>query len=208
MTQYYLTSKEDETKIQFVDEDLEKLKKTLLFLPDYTEKDIKKCKKNYVIDGFEMMTKAAYNTKKAEQTRAELINKVYEIKAAKAYGGVIINDTLKFETNQTAITNTVSSLALMSDTETAEWKYYTLEGEPSFQSTTKAQLTYIAKFGKDMMNECFKIESTANEALSAATEDDLLNADWIENFKTNVQTQMDNVVNTLTIQFEDSETET
>lgn len=199
MTQYYIA--DSEGKIKFVDDDIERLKNTLLFLPEYTENDIKKCKKNYIIDNFEMMTKAAYNTKQAEKTQTNLINEIYKIKAAKAYGGVVINDIIKFETNQTAITNTVASLALMSDDTKTSWKFYTIEGLPYVQLITKAQLGYIATFGQNMINECFKIEGAANEALNAASEDDLLNSEWVESFKNDVQTKMNAVVNTLSIDF-------
>lgn len=66
MTQYYIA--DSEGKIKFVDDDIERLKNTLLFLPEYTENDIKKCKKNYIIDNFEMMT---VDEQKEKQNKAE-----------------------------------------------------------------------------------------------------------------------------------------
>lgn len=206
MTQYYLA--DNEGKIKFVDDDLQRLTNTLLFLPEFTEKDIKKVKKGYIIDNFELMTTSAYNTKKANEKKAELVNTLYEIKAERAYGGVIINDNLKFETNQTAITNTVASLALMSADTKTSWKFYTIDGVPSVQQISKAQLAYIAQFGQNMINECFKIEGAANEALNSASEDDLLNDEWVENFKAEVQAKMNEVVNTLTIDFEGNDENT
>ena len=60
--------------------------------------------------------------------------------------------------HQKTITNTVASLALMDDTATANWKFYTIGGEPVFQTVTKLQLASIAKFGRDIMDEAFKVE--------------------------------------------------
>lgn len=142
-----------------------------------------------------------YFEKKSLEYKKELINNLYKIKADKAYGGVIINDTFVFETNQTSITNTVASLALMDDTATANWKFYTIDGEPVFQTVTKLQLASIAKFGRDMMDEAFKVEGQANTDLSTATVEQLNSEEWRNDFTADVQTKMDEVNNKLTIQF-------
>ena len=156
----------------------------------------------YVLDGDQYVKQDdIYFEKKSLEYKKELINNLYKIKADKAYGGVIINDTFVFETNQTSITNTVASLALMDDTATANWKFYTIDGEPVFQTVTKLQLASIAKFGRDMMDEAFKVEGQANTYLSTATVEQLNSEEWRNDFTTDVQTKMDEVNNKLTIQF-------
>lgn len=142
-----------------------------------------------------------YYKEQSDKKRVQLVNDIYEIKAKKAYGGVIINNMLVFETNQTAITNTVASLALMSDTATTSWKFYTINNEPYVQSITKTQLAYIAQFGQEMINKCFAIEGKANEQLRVATVEQLVNDEWVENFIKAVQTEIDNVENTITVEF-------
>lgn len=142
-----------------------------------------------------------YNKEQADKMRVQLVNDIYEIKAKKAYGGVIINNMLVFETNQTAITNTVASLALMSDTATTSWKFYTINNEPYVQLISKAQLAYIAQFGQEMINKCFAIEGKANEQLRTATVEQLVNTEWVDNFIKTVQTEVNNVDNTIAIEF-------
>lgn len=75
MTQYYV---EKEGKIQFVDEDLQRLKNTLAFLPDYIEEDIKKVKKGYIIDNFELKKTKDYQTEQLEKARVEKYNEALD----------------------------------------------------------------------------------------------------------------------------------
>ena len=89
----------------------------------------------------------------------------------------------------------------MDDTATANWKFYTIGGEPVFQTVTKLQLASIAKFGRDMMDEAFKVERQANTDLSTATVEQLNDENWGNDFTTVIQTKMDEVNNKLTIQF-------
>lgn len=142
-----------------------------------------------------------FNKEKSDKKRIELINTIYEIKAEKAYGGVVINNMLVFETNQTAITNTVASLALMSDTATTSWKFYTVNNEPYVQSITKAQLAFIATFGQNMINQCFTLEGKYNELLKSATVENLLDTKWVEKFVQDVKTEMAKVENNVTVKF-------
>ena len=156
----------------------------------------------YVDDeGWHMKSDEEFNLEKATQNRENLVQEIYQIKADKAYGGVIINDLLVFETNQTAITNTVASLALMDDTSTSAWKFYTTQGAPTVQPVTKLQLAAIAKFGQNMINQCFIVEGTYNEQLKTATTAQLIDNEWIETFKSQVHTAMDAVSNKLTVDF-------
>ena len=152
-------------------------------------------------EGWHKKTDEEFNEQKANEKRQYLINKIYEIKAAKAYGGVIINNLLVFETNQTAITNTVASLALMQDGQTASWKFYTITGIPSVQVITKQQLAGIASFGQAMINSCFEIEGQANVQLQSATTEQLINEEWVAAFEAQVQSAMDEVDNHITVNF-------
>lgn len=146
-------------------------------------------------------TDEEFNNEKAAAKREELVQTVYQIKADKAYKGVIINDLLIFETNQTAITNTVASLALMPEEGTASWKFYTITGEPVVQQITKLQLAGIAQFGQDMINKCFAVEGQANETLKAATVENLIDSEWVENYTAQVQAAMDAINNHITVAF-------
>lgn len=150
-------------------------------------------------EGWHKKTDEEFNQEKADEKREYLVNKIYQVKADKAYGGVIINDLLVFETNQTAITNTVASLALMDDAGSAAWKFYTVTGEPMVQQITKVQLAYIAKFGQAMINQCFGVEGVANEQLKMATVENLIDEQWVEAFEQSVQAEMDKITNKITI---------
>lgn len=152
-------------------------------------------------EGWHKKSDEEFNTEKANEKREYLINKIYEIKAAKAYGGVIINNLLVFETNATAITNTVASLSLMPENGSASWKFYTVAGTPSVQKITKAQLFGIAQFGQDMINKCFQVEGAANEELEKATIENLLDEEWVNAFEENIQAEMDKIENTIQINF-------
>lgn len=152
-------------------------------------------------DGWHKKTDEEFNAEKADEKRKYLINRLYEIKADKAYGGVIINDLLVFETNQTSITNTVASLALMADDQQASWKFYTIDGVPSVQKITKQQLAGIAKFGQAMINSCFEIEGQANAELEKATTEQLIDDEWVKTFEETIKNNIDAVDNKITIQF-------
>lgn len=156
----------------------------------------------YYVDaeGWHKKSDEEFNREKAEETREQLVQQLYQIKADKAYNGVIINNLLVFETNQTAITNTVASLALMPEQGSASWKFYTVTGEPTVQPITKAQLGFIASFGQNMINQCFGVEGAANEQLRAATVAQLIDNEWVEAFVNGVQTAMDNINNRIEVQ--------
>ena len=158
----------------------------------------------YYVDekGWHKKTDATFNKEKATAKAEELVNQLYQIKADRAYGGVIINDTLVFETNQTSITNTVASLALMQDGQSANWKFYTTDGKPVVQKITKTQLSMIAMFGQNMINACFEVEGNFNKQLQSATTEDLINTTWTENFVAEAKKAMEAIDNKVTIEFE------
>ena len=143
-----------------------------------------------------------FNAQKAQKIAQQLVNDIYEIKAQRAYGGVVINDFLIFETNQTSITNTVASIALMDDKSQASWKFYTMDGSPFVQPLNKTQLAYIAKFGRDMIDACFAIEGQYTQELQKATVDQLVDEDWVKKFLQQCKDAINTVENTITIKFE------
>ena len=147
--------------------------------------------------GFEEFTH-----EQAKQVIQQVINTLYDIKAQRAYNGVIINDLLVFQTNQTAITNTVASLALMDEDSTTNWKFYTVEGAPYIQTLTKTQLSYIAKFAQDMINECFTVEGAYINELQQAPVDKVIDKEWLDNFIKQAQEAMNKVQNNLTLKLD------
>ena len=142
-----------------------------------------------------------YNKMKANEKRAELVQTLYNMKAEKAYGGVIINDAFVFETNQTAVTNTVATLALMNDTDTSSWKFYTKDGVPVMQTVNKAQLFTIASFGRHMIDSSFAVEGQYLATLENATVQNLISKTWVNNFVESAQSAFDEVSNELNINF-------
>lgn len=150
-------------------------------------------------DGWHKKSEEQFNQEKANKKAEELVNKLYEIKAAKAYGGIIINNLLVFETNQTAITNTVASLALMSDTSTANWKFYTVDGKPFVQTVNKIQLAGLAQFAQTMINGCFAVEGQFCNQLQTFTVDQLNDEEVTSEFLSQAQAAMDNINNHIEI---------
>lgn len=142
-----------------------------------------------------------YNKMRAEEKRTELIQTLYKMKAEKAYSGVIINDAFIFETNQTAVTNTVATLALMSDTDTSSWKFYTKDGVPVMQTVNKAQLFTIANFGRQMIDGSFAVEGQYLQILENATVKNLISENWVNNFIESAQNDFDAVNNELVVSF-------
>ena len=142
-----------------------------------------------------------YNKIVADAKKAELVQTLYTMKAAKAYGGVTVNDAFIFETNQTAITNTVATLSLMSDTGVSSWKFYTKDGEPVVQTVTKAQLFAIASFGRQMIDNCFAVEGEFLSTLENAKISDLISENWVKNFVETAQANFDEIENNITVTF-------
>lgn len=152
-------------------------------------------------DGWHKKTDEEFNNEKAEQAREELVQYTYQCKAERAYGGVIINGMLIFETNQTAITNTVASLALMDDEDTSYWKFYNIQGQPVVQQVNKQQLAYIAKFGQNMINQCFGVEGTYNAQTKDLTVAQLIDANFVEDYKKQISDAMKAVPNEISVKF-------
>lgn len=156
-------------------------------------------KGEYIWQEGELILNPDYSKQTAKQYAEELTNKLYLLKAQKAYGGVIINNTLLFETNATSITNTVASLALMQDTDTTNWKFYTIEGVPEFHITTKQQLQYIAMFARQMIDNSFTVEAKYNDKIIKATVKQLNSETFRNKLLLDAKEEFDEVNNKLNI---------
>ena len=147
----------------------------------------------YIISDGQLVVNPNYEQIKYQEYINQLTQDTYNLKALKAYGGVIVNDLYIFETNQISITNTVASLALMGSK--TNWKFYNLEGFPVAIELTKAQLSAIAKFGQRMMDACFTIEGVANAQIAQESIEHINNAQWRNDFIASVRQQMEEVNN-------------
>lgn len=162
--------------------------------------DIYNHREMYIYQDGEIIIDPLFNDKQAVKFKEEMVNQIYEIKAERAYGGVFINGVLKFETNQTSITNTVASLALMKDDSVANWKFY-MNDVPTTILITKLQLAGIAQFAQDMINKCFKIEGEANERLAECTTEQLIDEEFRTQYIETVKAEMEKVNNQLLVEF-------
>lgn len=161
--------------------------------------------KQYYLDenfDFQKISDEQYNQKIANETKKALIQKLYELKAEKAYGGIIINDLYIFETNETARTNVVATLGSMADGDVSHWKFWTKDGVPVMQIVTKAQLFGISSFGRQMIDDCFKVEGQYLATLENATIEQLISKEWVEIFEENAQTAFNNINNHLVVSFQ------
>ncbi len=150
---------------------------------------------------FQKISDLEYNQIIANETKKALIQKLYELKAEKAYGGIIINDLYIFETNETARTNVVATLGSMADGDVSHWKFWTKDGVPIMQIVTKAQLFGISSFGRQMIDDCFKVEGQYLATLENATVEELISKTWVETFENNAKTAFNNINNHLNISF-------
>ena len=147
----------------------------------------------YVIEGGQLVPNPNYEQIKYQENVNWLTQNTYLLKAQKAYGGVIVDEKYVFETNEISITNTVASLALMG-TKT-DWKFYNLQGYPVSIELTKAQLTTIARFGRKMMEDCFKIEGSANYVILETPIEQINDAQWRNDFIAQIREQIEAVNN-------------
>lgn len=157
----------------------------------------------YLDENFDFVKKSKdeFNKIKADKNREDLVQKLYSMKSAKAYGGVVVNNRLVFETNQTSITNTVATLSLMDDKSVSNWKFYTIEGAPVIQQVNKVQLFAIASFGRQMIDTSFSVEGSYLTQLESATVQNLVSDEWIETFIQNAKNTFDEIENHLTVEF-------
>lgn len=127
----------------------------------------------------------AYKEKQAQKTQKELVEYNYEAKAKKAYGGIIINDTYLFETNETSqsmITASLIGLQSAPDETTLNWKMYA-NNQPVVVPLTKIQLAQLFAFALNMVNTSFGVEGIRNNDLTTVTVEQLNDETWVEQYK-------------------------
>lgn len=122
---------------------------------------------------------------KAQKTQKKLVEYNYEQKAQKAYGGIIINETYLFETNETSqsmITASLIGLQDAPDETTLNWKMYK-DNQPIVVPLTKIQLAQLFAFALNMVNVSFGLEGIRNNDLTTATVEQLNDETWVEQYK-------------------------
>lgn len=168
-----------EGKIKFYTEQL--LDKDLYKLDEIIE-----TQDEYVLDGEEYVLKdEAWEEKEARKVQKELVEYNYEAKAKKAYGGILINDTYLFETNETSqsmITASLIGLQSAPDETTLNWKVYK-NNQPIVVPLTKVQLSQLFAFALNMINTSFGLEGVRNNDLATATVEELNDETWVEQYK-------------------------
>ena len=162
----------------------------------YTEKPLDKALYNldeiietqaeYVLEGEEYILKdEAWEEKEAQKIQKELAEYNYEQKAKKAYGGILINNTYLFETNETSqamITASLIGLQSAPDDTTLNWKVY-MGDIPLVVPVTKAQLAQLFAFALNMINTAFGVEGVRNNDLTTATVEQLNDETWVKQYK-------------------------
>lgn len=126
-----------------------------------------------------------YEAKEAQKVQIELVEYNYEAKAKKAYGGILINDTYLFETNETSqsmITASLIGLQNAPDETTLNWKVYA-NNKPIVVPLTKVQLAQLFAFALNMINTAFGVEGVRNNDLTTATVEQLNDETWVEEYK-------------------------
>lgn len=162
-----------------------------IYITEAQYKKINEDKDYYIFEDNKLVVNPNYDKIKYSQNLDKLMKYTYNLKAEKAYGGVLINDKYIFETNQISITNTVASLALMGTS--TNWKFYTIDNLPISVKITKAQLTKIAKFGQSMIDAAFAVEGNANEILKETSMDLINDLQWQNDFMINFEKEINKV---------------
>ena len=137
----------------------------------------------------------------AQAKQKELAEYNYQQKAKKAYGGILINNTYLFETNETSqamITASLIGLKDAPDETTLNWKVY--QGDiPLVVPVTKAQLAQLFAFAINMVNISFGVEGLRNEALAVAMVEELLDEQWVRKYKNVSDLMFDEINNKVDI---------
>lgn len=147
---------------------------------------------------------------KAQEVQKKLVEYNYEAKAKKAYGGIIINDTYLFETNETSqsmITASLIGLQSAPDETTLNWKMY-VNNQPIVVPLTKAQLAQLFAFALNMVNVSFGLEGTRNNDLTTATVEQLNDETWVEQYKIATDFAFNQINNKIDVVLVEKPTET
>ena len=144
---------------------------------------------------------AEWKKQNAVKVAEELMEYAYQIKADRAYGGIIVvKDGVNaiFETDQDSFSSVIATLSFMADDQTVDWKFY-VNDVPTFITITKAQLYGIAQFGRTMILDCFAVEERFDSQVKEASYKQLNSETWINTFKENLNNEMNAVNNVLRI---------
>lgn len=139
----------------------------------------------YIYQGGEIILDPDYEAREAQKVQKELVEYNYKAKAKKAYGGILINDTYLFETNETSqsmITASLIGLQSAPDETTLNWKVYA-NNQPIVVPLTKVQLSQLFAFALNMINTSFGLEGVRNNDLTTATVEELNDETWVEQYK-------------------------
>lgn len=181
----------DKSLIPMKHDKIGELPQGFIYITEAQYKKIINDKDYYILEDNKLIENPNYQEIKYKENLDKLIQHIYELKAKKAYGGVLINNTYLFETNQISITNTVASLALMGTS--TNWKFYTTDNLPIAVKITKTQLNKIAKFGQAMIDAAFEVEGKANEQLKQATIEQINDVQWQNDFMIAIEKEMNEV---------------
>lgn len=165
------------------------------------EKDICNNIEKYIYQDGEIVLNDNYEAEQAQKTQKELAEYNYEQKAKKAYGGILINNTYLFETNETSqamITASLIGLQSAPDDTTLNWKVY-MGDIPLVVPVTKAQLAQLFAFAINMVNLSFGLEGARNKVLAEATIEELNNEHWVKEYKNATDLMFDEINNKVDI---------
>lgn len=155
----------------------------------------------YIYKDGEIILDPNYKTRKAQEKQKELAEYNYEQKAKKAYGGILINNTYLFETNETSqamITASLIGLQSAPDDTTLNWKVY-MGDIPLVVPVTKAQLAQLFAFAINMVNLSFGLEGERNKILANATIEELNNEQWVKEYKNTTDLMFNEINNKVDI---------
>lgn len=136
----------------------------------------------------------------AREIREELAEFVYNCKCAKAYKGLVINDTYLFATDERAqamLNSTISAMQRKPDSATVDWKVY--QGEkPSFIKISKVQVQAIFDKAFDVVQAAFITEEDRYNVLEQLSVAQLCHEKTVLKFKQDTEkafNKIDNHIN-------------
>lgn len=168
---------------------------------------IKDRSKAYVIDGkiVDITDTDKEKEIKAQNMIKTLSEQLYQLKANKAYGGIILNGQYVFETNATSILMTTSKYMDVVNNpnlkKVQHWKCYTTDGVPVFLTFTREQFIAIRDFANNMIDtECFGVENKYTQKLAKATVKQLNSYSWLTKFKNDAIKEMSAINSNMTFE--------
>lgn len=156
---------------------------------------------NELLINGEVVVNPNYEKEQAEIIQKRLVEDNYQQKAKKAYGGILINDTYLFETNETSrsmITASLIGLQNAPDETTLDWKVYK-DNQPLVIPLTKVQLAQLFAFALNMINTAFGVEGVRNNDVANATVEQLNDDNWVQNFRKETELAFEQINNKVNI---------